>query len=95
MAKKDKITIEGANLQGFTFESDWSGVNNTDETVTIDLNHPYAGEDLHFKGTILELREASPAELEAIRHPKHGCCGGGCHKGKGKKGECGDCGGCS
>ena len=64
----------------------------TDETVTIDLNHPYAGEDLHFKGTILELREASPAELEAIRHPKHGCCGGGCHKGKGKKGECGDCG---
>ena len=35
MAKKDKITIEGANIPGFTFESDWSGVNNTAETVTI------------------------------------------------------------
>ena len=31
----------------------------TDEKVTIDLNHPYAGEDLHFKGTILEVRAAT------------------------------------
>ena len=71
----------------------------TDDQVTIDLNHPYAGEDLHFKGKILELREATPAELDAIRHPKHGCCGGGCHKKKGNScGDCGDvcgdCGGC-
>ena len=71
----------------------------TEDQVTIDLNHPYAGEDLHFKGKILELREATPAELDAIRHPKHGCCGGGCHKKKGNScGDCGDgcgdCGGC-
>ncbi len=67
----------------------------TDDQVTIDLNHPYAGEDLHFTGKILELREATPAELDAIRHPKHGCCGGGCHKKKGNScGDCGDCGGC-
>ena len=71
----------------------------TENQVTIDLNHPYAGEDLHFKGKILELREATPAELDAIRHPKHGCCGGGCHKKKGNScGDCGDgcgdCGGC-
>ena len=65
----------------------------TDDQVTIDLNHPYAGEDLHFTGKILELREATPAELDAIRHPKHGCCGGGCHKKKGNScGDCGDCG---
>ena len=67
----------------------------TEDQVTIDLNHPYAGEDLHFTGKILELREATPAELDAIRHPKHGCCGGGCHKKKGNScGDCGDCGGC-
>lgn len=63
----------------------------TDETVTIDLNHPYAGEDLHFKGKILEIRDVTEGELKAIRSPRHGCggCGGGCHKS-----EDGNCGGC-
>lgn len=51
--------------------------------VTIDLNHPYAGEDLHFVGEVTDLRDADPKELEAIRNP-HKC--GGC------KGNCGDCG---
>lgn len=60
-----------------------------ENTVTIDLNHPFAGEDLHFKGTIVELREALPAELDAIRHPKKGGCCGGCNGG-----NCGgNCGG--
>ena len=54
----------------------------TEDQVTIDLNHPYAGEDLHFTGSILEIRDVTPGELEAIRHP-HGC--GKCH------GNCGDC----
>lgn len=64
-----------------------------EDTVTIDLNHPYAGEDLTFKVKILSIREASPAELDAIRHPKHGC--GGCHGGKCGSGDCGgDCNGC-
>ena len=65
----------------------------TETEVTIDLNHPYAGADLHFKGVILDIREASAAELEAIRHPRRGC--GGCgRKGKEQKanGECGSCG---
>ena len=65
----------------------------TEDKVTIDLNHPYAGEDLHFKGEILEIRDVTEGELKAIRNPKHGCggCGGG-HCGDGGCEGCGDCG---
>jgi FKBP-type peptidyl-prolyl cis-trans isomerase SlyD len=35
-----------------------------EDTVTVDLNHPLAGEDLHFKGEILSVREATEEELE-------------------------------
>ena len=54
----------------------------TNEKVTIDLNHPYAGEDLHFTGKILTIRDVTEGELKAIRSP-HGC--GRC------KGHCDDC----
>ena len=57
----------------------------TDQTVTIDLNHPYAGEDLHFTGKIIDIRDMTEGELKAIRNPR-GCCGGGC---QGK--TCNDC----
>lgn len=54
----------------------------TEDKVTIDLNHPLAGENLHFVGKILEVRDVTPAELDLIRHPHH--CGK-CH------GKCNDC----
>ena len=36
----------------------------TDDTVTVDANHPLAGENLSFDVTIVEIRDASPEELE-------------------------------
>lgn len=33
-------------------------------TVTMDVNHPLADQDLHFTGTIVEAREATSEELE-------------------------------
>lgn len=33
------------------------------ETVTMDFNHPLAGFDLHFKGFVLEVRDAEPTEI--------------------------------
>jgi FKBP-type peptidyl-prolyl cis-trans isomerase SlyD len=53
----------------------------TDTHVKVDLNHPLAGENLHFKGSILEVREASEKELAALQG------GGGCGCGSG---GCGD-----
>ena len=68
----------------------------TEDKVTIDLNHPYAGEDLHFKGEILEIRDVTEGELKAIRNPRHGCGGcGGRHCGDGGCESCDKgCGNC-
>lgn len=33
------------------------------ETVTLDFNHPLAGETLHFRGRVLMVRKASPEEI--------------------------------
>ena len=35
-----------------------------DEKVKMDFNHPLAGQDLYFKGEILDIREASNSEIE-------------------------------
>ena len=57
-----------------------------DAAVVIDLNHPLAGHDLNFKGSVIESREATSEEIQSlIMHLSgHGCeggcsgCGGSC-----------------
>lgn len=48
--------------QGRTFVGTIQEV--SEETIVVDFNHPLAGRSLHFQGDILEVREASPSELE-------------------------------
>jgi FKBP-type peptidyl-prolyl cis-trans isomerase SlyD len=67
----------GNRLHGIVIESN-------NDSVKMDFNHPLAGEDLHFKGKVIEVRDAKPEELQ------HGCSSGSC--GSGGSGGC--CGGC-
>lgn len=49
---------EDGNEQGATIVSVKDGV------VRLNLNHPLAGKDLHFKVTVTDLRPATPEELD-------------------------------
>ena len=44
------------------------------EFVKMDFNHPLAGNDLHFKGTIIDIREATEDEIQHGHiHDDHSC----------------------
>jgi FKBP-type peptidyl-prolyl cis-trans isomerase SlyD len=66
---------QGNRLNGIVLEL-------TDENVKMDFNHPLAGEDLHFSGAVLAVREATEDELvEAAGCGSDGCNSGGCGSG--------------
>ncbi len=56
----------------------------SETSITMDFNHPLAGVNLHFKGSVVGIREATEQELEHGHiHQDHGheeghSCGCGC-----------------
>lgn len=60
-----------------------------EEEVKLDFNHPLSGNNLYFDGKVLEVRDATDEELEAL----HSHCGGGCESCCGSEG-CGSSYGC-
>jgi len=46
-----------------------------DEFVTVDANHPFAGQTLHFEVEIVELRDATPTEIEQGSLYQESSCG--------------------
>ena len=64
-------------------------LNVDEESVTLDLNHPNAGMDLHYEGRLLTKRAATAEEITQMLRllsGEGGCgggcggCGGGCHE---------------
>lgn len=51
----------------------------TKDHVTIDLNHPLAGENLHFVGKVIDVRDVTEGELKALHHRSCGRCHGDCN----------------
>lgn len=79
------VNEDGMRFQGLVAEV-------TEENVTIDLNHPLAGKDLRFEGEVVEMREATNEELQALIAMMSGeGCGCGCGHGHDDSHEC--CGG--
>ena len=90
------VNADGNRFQGLILEV-------TDSKVKVDLNHPLAGKDLHFRGEVVTSRPATVAEIQAMAQMlsgEGGCgggcddCGGGCHDhdhhhGHGEDGCCG------
>ncbi len=57
------------NDQGQQFSGTITAI--SDSEVTMDFNHPLAGKDLHFKGTVVSVRKATEEELQH-GHVHHG-----------------------
>jgi FKBP-type peptidyl-prolyl cis-trans isomerase SlyD len=51
---------------------------NDNDTVTVDLNHPMAGKQLHFDVNVLEVREPTADELATAAASFSSGCGCGC-----------------
>jgi FKBP-type peptidyl-prolyl cis-trans isomerase SlyD len=68
------MTGNGQKLNGLVLKI-------SEESVRMDFNHPLAGEDLYFKGQILEVRPATDEEIDRILAGSCGCGSSGCDSG--------------
>lgn len=74
------VNGDGNRFQGLILEV-------KEDKVVVDLNHPLAGKDLHFKGNVVLSREATEEEIQGLINMMsgEGCgcgcddCGGDCH----------------
>ncbi len=77
------MSTSGQRMEGLVVSVD-------ENTVQMDFNHPLAGEDLHFTGEILDVRDATDEELNAAYSAGCGCgSGGGCGDGGCESEGCG------
>ena len=79
--KLDALVVEGATLPLHTPDGQiirGSVLEIKEEVVVFDFNHPLAGEDLHFIGSIKEVHDATPEEIEQFFGGHDGGCGCGC-----------------
>ncbi len=60
------------------------------DSVQMDFNHPMAGNDLHFKGEVTEVREATEEELSHGHLHQEGGCGCGSGNGSCNDSSCDD-----
>lgn len=78
-------TLPLVNADGNRFDGLVQEVKET--TVVVDLNDRLAGKDLHFKGHVVTMRDATNEEIQGMINmlsgEECGCgcddCGGGCH----------------
>ena len=81
------MSSNGQRLNGIVLEVE-------DEIIKMDFNHPLAGEDLFFTGKVIEVREASDAEVAEILSGGSSCgCGSHDHGDGCGGGSCGSEGG--
>lgn len=79
MIKEDNVVpmqdSSGRRMEGIVLEV-------ADATIKMDFNHPLAGDDLFFKGEVIEVRDATEEEMQVLKAEANGCspeaCGGGC-----------------
>ena len=90
------VNADGNRFQGLILEV-------KEDKVVVDLNHPFAGRELHFKGQVIVSRDATPEEIQSMINMmsgEGGCggcgcdsCGDGCDGHHDHEGGCG-CGHC-
>ena len=68
------VNADGMRFQGLVLEL-------KDNTVILALNPPLAGKDLHFKGQVVTMRDATNEEIQALINHEGCNCGGDCEGG--------------